>query len=163
MKTNGFTLIELLIAIGLTALFLPALVFVFSFSLGSASQGENYTQAYALAQGNNETIYYLKENSSDWNWTLLSPLNTSSTEYYQPSKPTGSWILGSKTPIPHEVDGYTTTVQIFQVERNISTGNITEGQGDDIDPKTRKIVVNVAWKEKGEDTSIDLVSYVSRH
>ncbi len=166
MLNKGFTLIELLVALGLSALFLPALVFVFSFSLGAASQGESYTQAYALAQEQMEAIYYLKDNvGSDWDWTL-TPVNTSPMEYYQPSKVSGSWKLDTTTTSPVKINGYTTTVQIFAVNRKDVD---YDGIGDEIadmgipDNFTRKVAVKVAWKEKGQDTSIDLVSYVSKH
>ena len=161
MKNKGFTLIELLIAMGLSALFLPALVFVFSFSLGAASQGESYTQAYALAQEHMEAIYYLKENSAEWNWQT-QPANTISTnEYYQPYKAAGTWILGLITSSPQQDNGYTVTVKILPVIRNTATGDISDS--GEVDIYTREIIVNVSWKEKGEPTDIELVSYVSRH
>lgn len=162
MKTNGFTLVEMLIAIGLAALFLPALVYVFSFSLGSANQGENYTQAYALAQEQMEVIYYLKENDLNWNWSS-EPENTAVNEYYQPTKNgSGIWSLGSKTSSPLETNGHTITVQILPVKRT-ATGDITEDEGGIPDDTSRKIIVNVTWMEKSVPTQIDLVAYVSQH
>ena len=158
---GGFTLIELIIAVGLTALFIPALVFVFSFSLGSASQGESYTQAYALAQENMEAIYYLKENDLNWDWDS-EPSNTMEGEFYQPEKTGSDWILGSKTSSPIPTDGgYTITVKILPVNR--LGMNISDDPWSALDPYTRKVVVNVSWNEKGIPTDIDLVSYVSRH
>ena len=163
MNKNGFTLVELLIAIGLTALFLPAMVFVFSFSLGAASQGESYTQAQALAQENMEAIYYLKENAeSEWGWEDNNPVNTTDDQYYQPEKTDGTWSLGTITTDPQEVNGYTSTVKILTVDRK-TDGNIVEDDSQISDPTTRKIVVTVSWKEKGQLTKIDLVSYVTKH
>ena len=164
MKKNGFTLVEILIAIGLTALFLPALVFVFSLSLKSAGQGESYTQAYTIAQQQMEAIYYLKENDSGWKWEGESINNTiDGNDYYQPSlQADGSWNLGFKTDSPKEMDGHTATVKILRVYRDDDL-NITEDTSWDIDDYTRKVIVNVAWKENGIPTEIDLVSYVSRH
>jgi prepilin-type N-terminal cleavage/methylation domain-containing protein len=161
MKSKGFTLIELLIAMGLSALFLPALVFVFSFSLGAASQGESYTQAYALAQENMEAIYYLKENSAEWNWQTQPANTTSTNEYYQPYKAAGTWNLGLITSSPQQINGYTVTVKILPVIRNMTTGDISDS--GEVDIYTREVIVNVSWKEKGEPTDIELVSYVSRH
>lgn len=164
MKSKGFTLIELLIAMGLSALFLPALVFVFSFSLGAASQGESYTQAYALAQENMEAIYHLRKN---WDWDA-TPIDSDDSMFYQPYKVSDDWFLGTITNTPlKKDDGYLVTVQIDKVERVDSNG---DGILDDIvetggaeDKTTRKIIVTVTWKEKGVDTSIDLVSYVTKH
>lgn len=158
----GFTLIELLFAIALSALFLPAMVFVFSFSLGAASQGESYTQAYAIAQENMEAIYYIKENDSNWDWNNTS-INTSSSTYYQPEINGSVWELGIQTSSPTEVNGYKATVEVLPVERDTATGNIVEAGSGSNDPSTREIIVTVTWNEKGEDTSIDLVSYVTKH
>lgn len=159
MNKNGFTLVELIIALGLAAIFLPALVLVFSFSLGSASQGESYTQAYTLAQERMESIYFLKEDVS-WDWVNF-PSNNGASDFYQPYKNSGVWELGSKTTTPLETDGYTVTVQILPVNR--SAGDITEEAWGVLDPKSRKVNVKVVWSEKGSPTEINLVSYVTDH
>jgi prepilin-type N-terminal cleavage/methylation domain-containing protein len=79
MKENGFTLIEIIVAIGLAALILPALIIVFSFSIQSAGQGENFTKAYALAQKEMETMYHLKDQGGVvWNW-ITTPINSVTT------------------------------------------------------------------------------------
>lgn len=66
MKHNnlGFTFVEIIIALGLSAILLPALGRALSFSLRIASQGEKFSQAYALAQQSMETLYAQK--SQDW-------------------------------------------------------------------------------------------------
>lgn len=159
----GFTLIELLFAIALSALFLPAMVFVFSFSLGAASQGESYTQAYALAQEKMETIYYLKDG---WMWEGSSPTNTEDGEYYQSNN---DLELGTITSSPQpDDDGYTVTTQIKKVYREDTNGDgildIIES-GSIVDPYTRKVVITVSWNEKGEPipAPVELVSYVTKH
>lgn len=148
MKNRGFTLIELVIAIGLAALFIPAMVYVFSFSLGSASQGEKYTQAYAIAQEQMEAIYYLKENDPSWDWNNGS-LNTVAGEYYQPKSSGSGWILGPKTTSPIQVDGYMAKVEILT--------------GETADSESRTIVVTVLWEDGGAPSDISLMSYVTNH
>lgn len=166
MRSKAFTLIELIVAIGLSALFLPAIIFVYSFSLGSASQGEKYTQAYALAQEQMEAIYYLKEYGDDWSWEDDS-INTSSTEFYQLQKDGEGWILGAKISedtLPAEAvgyTGYTAIVEISGVKRN-EDGLIAE-DGTDTDHSTKEVKVTVSWLENGVPTDIDLTSYVSKH
>lgn len=162
MNNKGFTLIELLFAIALSALFLPAMVFVFSFSLEAASQGESYTQAYSIAQENMEAIYYIKENESSWAWESES-INTPDGSYYQPEINGTVWELGNQTSSPSKVSGYTTTVEVLSVDRDPMTGDIVDTGSGTNDPSTRKVIVTVSWSEKGEDTSIDLVSYVTKH
>ena len=163
--SKGFTLIELIIAIGLMAIFIPSLIFVFSFSLGTSVQGESYTQAYTIAQEQMEAIYFLKDNDISWNWTDY-PENNGEIDYYQPSQIDGEWSLGlKKEGSPTITNGYAATVKIYPVIRNTS-GDISEDTDDPlntVDPTSRKIVVDVSWKEKGEPTSIELVSYATKH
>lgn len=162
---KGFTLIELLIAIGLMAIFIPSLVFVFSFSLGSSVQGESYTEAYTLAQEQMEAVYFLKENDISWNWSDY-PENNGEFDYYQPTQEDGFWDLGPiKEGPPTITDGFAATIKIYPVARN-TLGNISEDTEDPlntIDPTSRKVVVNVVWEEKGEPTNIELVSYATKH
>ncbi len=67
---SGFSFVEIIIAIGLAAIFLPALSQVLSLSIRSASQGEKYSQAQAIAQEGMEAAFYLKSlNDANWNWT----------------------------------------------------------------------------------------------
>lgn len=61
---HGFTFVEIIIALGLAAILLPALGRALSFSIRVASQGEKFSQAYALAQQGMENIYAQK--SQDW-------------------------------------------------------------------------------------------------
>ena len=159
MKKNGFTLIEIIIAIGLAALILPALFFVFSFSLTSAGQGENFTKAYSLAQKDMESVFYLKNQGTDvWKWD--SSLNTGAGEYYQPVVVGGSLELGSKiTTLPDPVDGFTSKVEISDVGRcglNICAGGSYDGT-------TKKVVVTIGWLEKGQNQEVKIESYVTEH
>lgn len=162
MKKNGFTLVELIIAIGLAALFIPALVNVFSFSLRSADQGRNYSQAYAVAQEQMEAIYYLKEFDPEWLWLPDSPANNSPADHYQLELVGGEWQRGGKTSTLKEMDGYTSKVKILPVHRD-SLGDIQDDPVYPLDPTSRKIIVTVSWKENGVPTEVELVSYVSRH
>ena len=78
--------------------------------------------------------------------------------------PSGTWSLGTiiSTPNLREVEGYTKTVKILPVYRT-TDGNINDNPVNIPDPTSRKIIVNIAWKENGQVTAIDVVSYVSRH
>jgi prepilin-type N-terminal cleavage/methylation domain-containing protein len=161
---GGFTLIELIIAVGLAALLLPAIITVFSFSLSSASQGENFTQAYALAQQEMEAVYYLKaQDETIWNWDDSNP-NTNPGEYYQPQKIGDSWSLGGKTTTPTEdANGFTSKIEIVEVRRYPVSEIITDDPLAPINNLTRKIIVDVSWKENGQDQKVTLESYVTQH
>ena len=158
MKSKGYSLIELIVALGLAALFIPAIVFVFSFSLMSARQGESYTIAYSLAQEQMEAIYFLKAHDPNWDW-FNYPENNSASDYYQPTRASDGWQLGPKISTPKEENGYVTSVKILPVKR--SSGNISDDPLSIDDPTSRKVVVAVSWKENGVPVNIDLVSYVT--
>jgi prepilin-type N-terminal cleavage/methylation domain-containing protein len=162
---GGFTLIELIIAVGLAALLLPAIITVFSFSLSSASQGENFTQAYALAQQEMEAVYFLKsQGTSTWDWEK-TPTNTNPGEYYQPQESGDSWVLGgiTSTPIQDVGDIFTKVVEIQEVRRYPVSEVVTADPVAPIDNLTRKIIVDVSWKENGQDQKVTLESYVTQH
>jgi len=59
-KYKGFTLVEIIIALAVAALMFPALVKLFSFAINASSQGDKYSQAYAIAQEGMEEIYSIK-------------------------------------------------------------------------------------------------------
>ncbi len=63
-NNNGFSLIEILISIAVAAIILPGIVALQSLSSFTSGQGEIYTQAYAMAQQEMETIYRSKQ--SNW-------------------------------------------------------------------------------------------------
>lgn len=159
MKEKGFSLIEILIAVGLIAIFIPAIGIIFSMSIFSASQGEKFSQAYSQAQEQMEAIYFLKSKGGlDWDW-VSTPVNTSAGEYYQPSQIGGVWQLGGKTTTPDGIEGFTKKVEVFQVMR---CGQVICDIGG-IDDNSRKVVVFVSWQERGENNEVKLETYVTRH
>jgi len=136
MKRNhsGFTFVEIIIALGLAAILLPALGRALSFSIRVASQGEKFTQAYALAQQGMETLYAQK--SQDWSslsdGTTTSPLSPFSRD-----------------------------VTISSVKRNLLSGDIDSGGSPD--PNTKLIHIVVSWPETGGTQNVTLNSYVTNH
>ena len=99
----------------------------------------------------------MKKNNSDWDWITL-PVNTGSSEFYQPSFSSGDWSLGSLTTSPVEVEGFTPTVQINEVKRDI-TGIISSDPWAIVDSNSRWITVSVSWKEKGYPEKINIKSF----
>lgn len=163
-KNEGFSLIEIIVAVGLAAIFLPALGMIFSFAIGSASQGEKYSQAYRLAQEGMEAIFYLKsQNDALWNWET-SPVNTVSGEYYQPTQAGDIWQLGAKTTsLVVTQPPFTRKIGITQVCRNPSLIIDCSEPGASVDPYTRQITVYISWPEKGQTEEVKLEAYVTAH
>lgn len=165
MKKNGFSLLEIIITIGLVAIFIPAIGVIFSLSVFSASQGEKFSQAYALAQEQMEAIYFLKScDDSAWDWET-TPVNTSIGEYYQLSNSGGTWQLGAKTTTSVSDGEFTKKVAILPVFRipPLPGGEISQESWAVEDLTTRKIEILVSWNERGEKQEIRLSSYVTKH
>lgn len=160
MKGNnlGFTFVEIIVALGLAAILLPALGNAIAFSIRAASQGEKFTQAYALAQEGMEAIYYIKSNNdTNWAWSASSPADG----IYQPSKSGSIWVFGSPvtTPVISPLP-FTRTVQVSSVNRDASGNIISSGAQD---PNTRFVRVVVSWPEPGGPQNVTLNSYVTNH
>lgn len=155
MKNNGFSLIEIILAIGLSAIFLPAIMTVFSVGLHTSKQGEEYTKSYALAIEYMEAIYALKSAAdAAWDWTT-----TPAAGVYQPYKSGGKWILGNTVSAPSKSDSiYTRIVTVANTQR---CGTSPCDSGGVVDTKTRKVTVLVTWPDNV--AGIRLVSYVTQH
>lgn len=155
---NGFTLIEIILAIALLAVFLPAFIYVISFSTQAVSQGEKFSKAYSLGQEQMEAIIKLKNDAgANWDWTT-TPVNTAAGEYYQPQLTAGAWVLGSKTTTPATSE-FTKLVQIKPVKRCGSA--ICDEAWGVTDPYSREISVEVIWSERGQEQNVELVTIVN--
>lgn len=162
MKDSGFSLVEIIIAVGVAAIFLPAIGVILSFALGSSSQGEQFSQAYTLAQEGMEAIIYLKSQNDDfWDW-LTTPENTLVGEYYQPSQVGEAWQLNGKTTTPAVTqEPFTRKIEITEVRR--CGFAICDDPLAPVDPYSRKITVYVSWSEKGQEQEAKLDGYVTVH
>lgn len=159
---KGFTLVEVMVSLAIMALFLPALAKLFTFAINTSTQGDMYSKAYALSQEGIEAVYYIKENRPDiWDWDT-TPVNTSTTEYYQVIKSGHEWDFdgGKKSAADLlAVDGYTRSIQIFMVVRD-ADGNLS---GTTEDKYTKKIVSKVSWTGINGQEEVTLSSYVTKH
>jgi len=158
-RQRGFTFVEIIIALGLSAILLPALGRALSFSIRIASQGEKFTQAYSLAQEDMEAIYYIKSNDPiNWAWTASSPVSG----IYQPSKSSGVWDLGPIVTPTVSPAPFTRSVQISGVNRDLSSHDISlVGGGPDFNTKLVHVVVS--WPEANSIQKVVLDSYVTNH
>ena len=161
-KEAGFSLIEIVVAIGLAVIFIPAIVIIFSLSITAASQGENFTKAFALAQEGMESVIYLKaQNNTAWDWQN-TPVTTLTNEYYQPQQSGGIWQLGGKTTAPVVTAApFTRRVEIVGVKR--CGYSICDDPLALTDANSRKVIVYVSWPEKGQNQEVKLEGYVTAH
>lgn len=162
MKNLGFSLIEIIIAVGLVAIFLPAVGVALSFSLRSSAQGENFSKAYRLAQEGMEATLHLKsQNDSAWDW-INTPANTTPSDYYQPVQAGGVWQLGGKTTTPTVAPApFTRKVTIIEVRRCGLI--ICDNPWAPVDQYSRKITIYVSWPEEDQTQEVKIDAYVTAH
>jgi len=130
-QEQGQSLVELLIAIGISAIILPALITGFVASReGRVQQNERLRATALLAEAVN-AVRVAKE--ADWNTFALNGT-------YHPVISGSTWILASGS---ETVSGFTRSIVIGDVRRD-SNGNIV-GSGGDLDPSSKKLTAAVTW------------------
>ncbi len=163
--SRGFTFVELMITVGLIGIFVPAIAKTLSFSLFSSRQGEQMSQAYALAQEGMEAVMQIKSGAA-WDWTS-TPVNTGPGEYYQPAISGGTWQLGSITsviPPPVTDPPFSRTLTVEPVHRCPGYDPIQIcASGGVADPYSRLVTVRVSWTEPGGPQEVMTQAYVTAH
>jgi hypothetical protein len=153
-KSSGQTVIEVLVAIGLSAIMLPALATALVASREGRAQEAERLQATALARQADEIMRSIREKG----WTNISSLTAGSP--YRPaidSSPANSWELlaGAET-----IGSFTRQIVASDVQRNAS-GQIVPSGGT-VDQSTRKITITVSWTQPANG-SVVLEDYYHRY
>lgn len=146
---SGQSLIELLIAIGLTALFIPALLTAATASREGKAQAKERMLAIAYLREGEEAVRNVREKG----WSNVSANGT-----YHPSVSGSSWTLlsGEET-----IEGFSRRIEISDVRRD-GNGVIIESGGL-VDPSTKRVIVLVSWNTpfpSSIDTTILLTRYL---
>lgn len=128
---KGQLLIELIIAIALTSVLLPAFITGFVASREGKNQTDQRLEASNFLKESEEAVRVVRENG----WNNLSE------GIYHPEILGSTWVLVTN---PENINGFTRQIEIFSVNRNNLTGDITESGGI-LDPSTKKIVSTVSW------------------
>ncbi len=149
MKEKGQTLIELLIAIGLSAILIPALLVGFSVTRDGRAQQEQRLQATSYLLEAQEAIRIITAN----NWDNL--VNGT----YHPVVSGSTWALAVGSETISEF-GFTRQIVISDVFRDIN-GDIV-ASGGILDPSTKKITISVSWTNPIA-SSVITDSYLTRH
>jgi len=143
----GQSLVELLVAMGLSAILLPAILTGIMAARGGRAQDVQRIEAVQILKEAQEAVrsIYVRD------WTEIENNGT-----YYPSISTDRWILnpGSTTSA-----GLTTKVDISDVNRD-SNGAIVN-TGGTLDPSTKKIVTTVSWSTPFS-SSISSTNYFTR-
>ncbi len=146
-KKSGQSLIELLIAIGLTAILLPALLTAIVASSEGKAQSQQRTEATNLQKEAEEALRTIREA----NWQQI---NTNGTYHPVVSEPI--WTLA---PGPEDINGYTRKIEIQDAQRD-TNGNIASS--GTVDPSTKKITTTVSWTTP-INSQVDSTAYFSRY
>lgn len=141
-------LVELLVAIGLTAIMLPALATALVGAREGRAQENERLQATALLRETEEAVRSVREKG----WANIATNGT-----YRPTIVSNGWGLtaGAET-----VGNFTRQIVISDVQRNAAGAIVTSG--GTVDPATKKVTASVSWTTPIA-TTISNDSYVSRH
>lgn len=145
---KGQSLIEFIIAIGLAAIFLPALLTGLISSREGKAQQNQRLKAVALLKETEEVVRDVREKG----WTTFAVNGT-----FHPEISGNSWNLASGT---ETVGGFTRQVVISDVYRNES--GVIVSSGGTVDPSTKKATITVSWGLPFF-SSIDSTSYLTRY
>lgn len=144
---KGQSLVEFLIAIGLTSIFMPALITgLVSSREGKAQQNERL-MALNLLKESQEAIRIIHE--AGWN-------NFRTNGTFHPVLSGATWSLA---PGEESVNGFTRKVEVSDIRRD-ENGNIVPSGGY-IDPSTKKAETTVSWGTP-IPSSITSTNFISR-
>lgn len=129
---RGASLVEVLLAIGLTAILLPALATALVTSRSSRAQSTQQLQANTVLHETNEAVRAVREKG--WNGFAVNGT-------YYPTVSGSAWSLTAGT---QTTNGLTRQVVISDAQRNTTTQAIVDGGGT-VDPSTKKVVTTISW------------------
>ncbi len=128
---SGQTLVELLVAIGLSAIMLPALATAIIASREGRSQEAERLQATALMREATEAVRSVREKG----WSTFAVNGT-----YHPTVSGNAWALtaGSET-----IGNFIRQVVVADAQRN--SGDAIVASGGTADGSTKKVTITVSW------------------
>lgn len=144
----GQTLVELLIAIGLSAIILPALAVGFMASRDGRVQEQKRIEAVGVYQETLETIRSIRERG----WTTFAINGT-----YHPVINGNAWIFATG---PETMGDFTRQIVVENVERDANGAIVASG--GTVDPSTKKVTITVTWTTPNPG-SIGGSIYVTRY
>lgn len=146
---KGVSLVEFLIAIGLTAIFLPALITALISSREGKAQQNERLQAIHLLKESQEAIRVIHEGG--WN-------NFNTDGVFHPVISGNTWTF---SPGAETVNDFTRRVDITAVYRDAVSGAIIENGGI-LDPSTKRVVTTVSWGSPIPSSISSSSTYVTR-
>ncbi|MCJ7740183.1 hypothetical protein MUP32_02575, partial [Candidatus Microgenomates bacterium] len=147
LKQKGQLIVEFIIAVGLTTIFLPALLTGLVASREGKAQQTQRLEATTLLKEAEEAARIAREN----NWSSVS-----TNGIYHPVVSGNTWNLASGD---ETINGYIRQIVISDVRRDGSGAIVLSG--GTVDPSTKKIVTTVSWNTPFP-SSVDSTMYLAR-
>lgn len=151
---KGISIIEILIIIGIISITMTTLLGVISFSLGISTLIKETTQANLIVQKTIEELRNFRDGTI-WDVDGLGTVITGIAYYFQKSiDPLPKWQLvqGEET-----INGSTRKLVFSDVQRDVGDDIIESGGIND--PNTKKATITVSWIHRGEEKSIEIITY----
>lgn len=148
---SGQSLIELLVALGLSAILLPALLTGLVTSREGKAQQNQRVIASGLMKEADEALRVVREAG----WVTFAVNGT-----FHPAPSGNTWGLLAGSEGPETLNGFTRSVEISDVYRD-SAGKIVT-TGGSLDPSSKKVVTSVSWSTPISYT-MSATSYMTRY
>ena len=147
---------EALIAIMIITVALTSILSLATLSSIVTSIAKQTTQATLFVQDTMEALRNFRD-GTDWNVNGLGTFSLNTAHYVEQIGSPAQWqlVVGSEI-----IDGFTRSVQFQETRRDSVTKDIVE-TGGDLDPDTKRIVVEVSWTERGRSHEVELVTYLT--
>lgn len=145
---SGQSLVEILLAIGLSAIILPALLTGLVSSRQGKAQQAQRTQAIYLLNETVDAIRSVREKG----WTAFAVNGT-----YHPVISSSSWTLATGSAI---VNSFTQKVDIGDVNRD--SGGTIVASGGSLDPSSKKVDISISWGQPYMST-VSASLYITRY
>jgi len=146
--------VEVLIGAAIIAVAFVAIMNAYGFFITMETRTANLAKASFMTEEGLEVVRFNRDSS--WNTNILTK-STSTTYYLSFATTSRVWSFVTSPVID---DGFTRTVNFYDVKRDGSTGDIIAAGGA-VDSNIKKIKVMVSWSEQGVTTSKSISTYLS--
>lgn len=150
-------MIDIIVSISIMGIFVLVAFNVAQKSILVSRQAVRSAQAAFLLEEGAESIKIFRDNNTWANFTTF--FNTASTYCLSGDIPSWTSALPTTTPCT-KIDNFTRVINVADVNRDISSGDIV-ASGGTLDSGTRLFTVTVSWPEGGSTITKTLRFYTS--
>lgn len=150
-------MVEIIIATSIIAVFTLVALNVAQKSVVVSRRAIHSTQAAFLLEEGAESVRIFRDSN---NWGNFTGLFDASSTYCLPGTvPNWTSALSTTSPCP-KIDIFTRTINVSDVERDGTSGDIVSSGGS-LDSGTKLFTITVSWQESGEVISKTLKFYIN--